>query len=59
MKITARQLVVIVLAALGFGVAMALIGRVPSFAVRLLLAGVAGGLQGLAVMYGFRRRKPS
>jgi hypothetical protein len=58
MKITLRQLVVLVLATIGYGVALAMIGKLPSFVMRVLVAGVVGGLQGIAFMYAFRRSKP-
>ena len=52
-----RRAVALVLATIGFGFAMAMIGQLPSFGSRVLVAGVAGALQGIAFMYAFRRPK--
>jgi len=57
MEITVSRVVAFLLATIGFGFAMAMISQLPSFVMRVLVAGVAGGFQGIAFMYAFRRPK--
>ena len=55
METTLRHRVVIVLAMMGFGFAMAMRAELSSFVGRFLLAGVAGGLGGIALSQVVRR----